>query len=50
MGWKFSHIEDFKEEFPYAKFELHEFGHRLEESDIKDYLIPLIDKIMKDRG
>ena len=46
----FSHIKDFKEEFPYAKLETHEFGHRLEESDIKDYLIPLIDRVLKDRG
>lgn len=46
----FSHIEDFKEEFPYAKLETHEFGHRLEEADIKDYLIPLIDRVVNIGG
>lgn len=46
----FLHIEDFEEEFPYAKLETHEFGQRLEEADIKDYLIPLIDRVVNIGG
>lgn len=40
----FSHIDDFKKVFPNANLEVHEFSHRLTETDIKNYLIPLINK------
>ncbi len=39
----FSHVDDFKKDFPKANVEVHEFSHRLSEKDIKEYLIPLID-------
>lgn len=45
----FSHIEDFKEDYPFAKVLSGNFSHRLEEKDIFDYLIPQIDKMLNNK-